>query len=84
MPFKTMSPKKPRSDYSLIGEFSFTFYGKLYRVKVLADMDDILKTQGHLALQSNTQRNRQNYGPFRVTVTVPEEKPKQKRIRKKL
>lgn len=78
-----MSPKKKREDYTLIGDFSFTFYGKLYHVKVLADLDQLLEVQGQLARASTSKRNKQDYGPFRVTVTAAEEKPKQKRTRKK-
>lgn len=75
--------KKKRADFTLIWDGSFTFYGTLYRAKVLADLEQIVERQGHLALQSKFRKNRQDYGVFRVTVTAPEEKTKEKRVRKK-
>jgi hypothetical protein len=76
--------KKKREDYTQIWDGSFTFYGKLYHVKVLADLEQLVELQGHLALANKFKKNKQDYGPFRVTVTAIEDKPKEKRRKKQL
>jgi hypothetical protein len=78
-----MSPKKPRSDFTLIWEGSFPFYGTLYKAKVLADLEQIVELQGHLALASKFKKNKGDYGPFRVTVTAIEEKTKKEKRKRK-
>jgi hypothetical protein len=58
--------KKQRKDYTFLGAFQY----QGYEIKVLAD----------LALKSTSGRNRQVYGPFRVSVkTRSDPKPKRKK-----
>jgi hypothetical protein len=75
--------KKKRSDYTLLGDFAFTFMGKHYYAHVLVDADELLESQGKLAEASRFKRNKQDYGPFRVTVTaIGSDGKKEKRKRK--
>jgi len=67
--------KKQRKDYTFLG--SFQYQG--YEIKVLADLDQILEVQLPLAMKASSERNRQNYGPFRVTVKIPIPIKKEKR-----
>ena len=72
--------KKQRKDYVFLGVFSY----QGYEIKVLADLDQVLGQQLPLALKATSNRNKQVYGPFEVTVKVPSPPgPKPKRIKKK-
>jgi hypothetical protein len=69
--------KKQRKEYTFLGAFQAPGG---YEIKVLADLDDILERQLPLALKATSGRNRQVYGPFRVTVkTRSDPKPKRKK-----
>jgi hypothetical protein len=68
--------KKQRKDYTFLGAFQY----QGYEIKVLADLAEILELQLPLALKATSCRNRQVYGPFRVTVkTRSDPKPKRKK-----
>jgi hypothetical protein len=58
--------KKQRKDYTFLGAFQAATGGP--EIKVLADLAEILELQLPLALKATSGRNRQVYGPFRVTV----------------
>lgn len=75
--------KKSREGLTIIGEVKTKSGSDSFKVKVLADLFQIIATQGLLATQSNFGHNRQVYGPFKVTVSVDKDQPKQKRAKKK-
>lgn len=75
---RTRMVKKRREDYIRIGEFKAPFKLEsgqtVFKITVMADLDEILTKQGPLALANKYQHNKQTYGPFRVTVKEIEKK----------
>jgi hypothetical protein len=65
--------KKQRKDYTFLGAFQAPGGTE---IKVLADLAEILELQLPLALKATSGKNRQVYGPFRVTVKRPVRDPK--------
>lgn len=61
--------KKSRKSYLYLGEY--TLKDKPYLFKVLMDASEILSRQEPLVKTSRFLKNRQDYGPFRVTVSLP-------------
>ena len=75
--------KKSRKAYMYLGEFtSNAGEGSSYLFKVLMDTVEILDRQASLATQSRYGKNKQDYGPFRVTLSVPKPPAKEKRRKK--
>lgn len=71
--------RKRRQDYVFLGAFPF----KGYELKVLADFDQLLEFQLPLALKASSGRNRQVYGPFKVTLRTQPTGETSKEKRKK-
>ena len=76
--------KHKREDYSHVGDVHLNDEktGNTFWVEVLAALDDILETQGPLALESRFNKNKQMYGPFLVRVHVERAKTKEHRKKK--
>jgi hypothetical protein len=74
--------KKKREDYWRVAEFKVPFKlpgieQTMFKVTVLADLDELLNNQGALAVANKFKANKQTYGPFRVSVKEVVNKPKE-------
>jgi hypothetical protein len=74
--------KKSRKAYMYLGEFTSNAGEGSYLFKVLMDTAEILDRQAALAVNSRYGKNKQDYGPFRVTLSVPKPPAKEKRRKK--